>query len=157
METWNLTTLLTVFGGGIVGAAFGGLWSIIFVGIFVFVGCLIVIAGGSDFILLQVAFGPIFGPQAGGFVAGAAAVCYSVGIKKNHPTGSAKDVLSPLIGTSWDVLMVGGIFALLGWVLQHVFAMIPIVDQFDCIALSVVATGLLARGLFLTGIALRQP
>jgi hypothetical protein len=149
METWSLSTLLICFGGGIVGAAFGGLWSIIFVGILVFAGCLIVIAGGSDFVLLQIGFGPIFGPQAGGFVSGAAAVCYSVGIKKNHPSGSAKDVLSPLVGTSWDVLAVGGIFGVFGWALQHVLLLIPIINQFDCIALTVALASLLARYLFL--------
>ncbi|MEN6440363.1 MAG: hypothetical protein ABFD97_17450 [Syntrophobacter sp.] len=149
METWSLSTLLIAFGGGIVGAAFGGLWSIIICGFLVFVGCLVVIAGGSDFMLLQVGLGPIFGPHVGGFTAGAAAVCYSVGVKKNHPTGSAKDVLSPLMDTSWDVLLIGGLFALLGHVLLPLIAAIPILNQSDVIAVNVTFCCMLARFLFL--------
>ena len=99
--------------------------------------------------LLQVGLGPIFGPHVGGFASGIVAACYAVGVSKNHPSGAAKDILSPLVDTSWDVLAVGGIAALAGHILLQIFVKIPIINQFDCIALSVVATNMLGRLLFL--------
>ncbi|MEZ4483233.1 MAG: hypothetical protein R2864_01105 [Syntrophotaleaceae bacterium] len=33
--------------------------------------------------------------------------------QKNLPSGTGKDILSPLVGTSWDVLVVGGVFAVI--------------------------------------------
>ena len=67
---------------------------------------------------------------------------------KCHPGGAAKDILSPLMGTSWDVLLVGGLTAVVGHILVQVFAMTPVVNKTDVLALSVVATAILARLLF---------
>ncbi|MDD2320620.1 MAG: hypothetical protein PHO83_11270 [Geobacteraceae bacterium] len=149
MEPLSVNTLLLCFGGGIVGAALGGLFSFVIVGLIVLTGCLVVFNGGSDFLLLQVGLGPLFGPQAGGFVAGTAAAAYAAGFRKNLPSGSAKDILSPLVGTSWDVLLVGGLFAVAGHLMVQLFGQIPFINQADCIALSVVVAQLLARLLFL--------
>ena len=145
MEPWSINTLVIVFGGGIAGAAFGTLWAVVLCAFFIFVGCAVVLLGGSDFLLLQVGLGPVFGPHVGGFASGIAAAAYAAGIRKNHPTGAAKDILSPLLDTSWDVLVVGGIFALIGHIALQIFVKIPIVNQFDCLALSVVFTNALAR------------
>jgi hypothetical protein len=149
MEAFSVNTLLFCFGGGIVGAALGGLFSFIIVGIIVLTGCLVVFSGGSDFLLLQVGLGPLFGPQAGGFVAGTVAATYAVGIRKNLSSGSAKDILSPLVGTSWDVLLVGGLAAVAGHLMVQLFGQIPFVNKADCIALSVVVAQVAARLLFL--------
>lgn len=149
MEPWSFTTLLVTFGGGIAGAAFGGLWAIILCGFMVLGGCIVVMAGGSDFMLLQVGLGPVFGPHVGGFASGIAAACYAVGVKKNHPSGSAKDILSPLVDTSWDVLIVGGLFAVFGHILIQVLGKIPVINQFDVMALDVVITNILARLIFI--------
>ncbi|MBI5058933.1 hypothetical protein HZB60_04005 [candidate division KSB1 bacterium] len=149
MEPWSLNTLALCFGGGIVGAAMGGLWAFELCALLIFAGCLVVAAGGSDFLLLQVGLGPLFGPHVGGFCAGIAASNYAVGVRKNHPSGAAKDILSPLIGTSWDVLVVGGLFSVGAHVLLQVLGKIPIINQFDTIALDVVISNLLARLLFL--------
>ena len=110
MEPFSLNTILMVFGGGIVGTALGGLWAIILCALLGLIGCGILLTGGSDFVLAQIAFGPIFGPHTGGFGAGLMAGCYAVW-KKNHPGGSAKDILSPLLHTSGDVLVVGGLLS----------------------------------------------
>lgn len=149
MEPFNPDTLLICFGGGIVGAALGGLFSFIICGLLVLAGCLVVLQGGSEFLLMQVGLGPIFGPHVGGFAAGVAAATYAAGIRKNHPGNAAKDILSALMNTSWDVLLVGGIFALLGHLLLQLFAMIPVINKTDIIALSVVATAIIARMLFM--------
>lgn len=149
MELSNLNMLLICFGGGIVGAALGGLLAFLVCALLVLLGCMIVLHGGSDFILLQVGLGPIFGPQAGGFASGVAAAAYAAGFRKNHPTGAAKDILSPLIGTSWDVLVVGGLFGVIGQLLVQSFGTLPIVKDFDVLGLSVILTAMLARLLFL--------
>ncbi|CCO23396.1 hypothetical protein [Maridesulfovibrio hydrothermalis] len=148
MDPFSPQTLVMCFAGGIVGGALGGLFSFIICGLMVMAGCLVIMASGSDFVLLQIGLGPIFGPHVGGFAAGVAASTYAAGIKKNHPGGAAKDILSALMGTSWDVLLVGGLAALAGHLLLQLFALIPIVNKTDMIALSVVATAFLARFLF---------
>jgi hypothetical protein len=143
---------LICFGGGILGTALGGLLSFVFCSFSIFVGCLLVLAGGSDFILLQVGLGPIFGPHVGGFASGLAAVTYSVSFKKNLEKPAlglgAKDILSPLLATSWDVLLVGGITAVIGHILVQIFTSIPVINMFDCIALSLILTTLAARLIF---------
>ncbi|AOY74635.1 hypothetical protein [Clostridium formicaceticum] len=147
MEPWSINTLLLVLAGGIFGAAMGTLWAVIICALIIIFGSLIVLGGGADFILLQVGVGPIFGPHTGSFAAPIAAACYAAYIKK-HPSGSAKDILSPLLDTSWDVLLVGGIFALLGHILLNVAAAIPVLNQSDMLAVSVVGTNILARLFF---------
>jgi len=145
MEPWSATTLLFVFGGGIAGAAFGALWAVILCALIVLVGCIIVMSGGSDFMLLQVGLGPIFGPHVGGFGAGLAAAAYAAGIKKNHPGGAAKDILSPLTTTSWDVLLVGGIYSLIAHAFLQLEGLIPIINQTDMIACNLLILGLIVR------------
>jgi len=149
MEPWSLNTLLLIFGCGIFGACLGALWSFILCGLLILSGCLIVAAGGSDFMLLQVGLGPIWGPHVGGFASGVAAATYAAGYRKNHPTGHAKDILSPLVDTSWDVLIIGGVFALLGHALVQFLPKIPIINQFDSLALSLFISYCIAKILFL--------
>lgn len=152
---WSLDTLLMCFAGGILGTVLGGLFAFVICGLIVLLGCILVLSGGSDFILLNVGLGPIFGPHVGGFAAGVAAVSYAVEIKKNLANPAlglgSKDILSPLIGTSWDVYLVGGVFAIFGHVVFNILLMIPFVSKFDCIALAVVISALVARLIFHKG------
>lgn len=148
MDALSLNTLLICFGGGIVGAALGGLLSFLICALLVLAGCLIVVQGGGDYLLLQVGLGPVFGPHVGGFAAGIAAATYAAGIRKNHPTGAAKDILSPLMGTSWDVLLVGGGFALFGHLFVSLFGAMPFIKDFDVLGLTVILSALIARLLF---------
>lgn len=148
MDAFSLNTLLICFGGGIVGAALGGLLAFILCALCVLCGCVMVMMGGTDFLLLQVGLGPIFGPHVGGFAAGVAAATYAAGVRQNHPTGAAKDILSPLMGTSWDVLLVGGIFSLFGHLFVNLFGSLPIIKDFDVLGLTVVISAALARLLF---------
>ena len=148
MEPFSVGTLILCFGGGIVGAALGGLFSFVLCGIIVLSGCLVLLQGGSPFLLLQVGLGPIFGPHVGGFAAGVGAATYAAAIRKSLP-GGGKDILSPLMPLSWDVLLVGGIFAIIGHLFVQAFGKLPFVQDFDVIALSVAVTAMLARLIFM--------
>lgn len=147
MEPWSIDTLLICFAGGIVGSALGGLWAFVVCGFLVLAGCGIVLVGGGDFVLMQVGLGPIFGPHIG-FFGGVVAASYAAGFRKNLASATGKDILSPLIATSWDVLVVGGIAAVLTHALLQVLVMIPVVKTFDCIALAIVLVSFAARLLF---------
>jgi len=148
MEAWSLNTLLICFGGGILGTALGGLFSFVVCGFIVILGCAVVLTGGSDFILLQIGLGPVFAPHVGGFSAGVVAATYAAGVKNNHPGGAAKDILSPLMESSWDVLLIGGIAAVLGHVILQLLIKIPVINMSDCIALTVVILCMGSRLLF---------
>ncbi|MBI5518584.1 MAG: hypothetical protein HY916_00840 [Desulfovibrio sp.] len=145
MDPFSWQTLTMCFAGGVVGAALGGLFSFVICGLLVMAGCLIAMSGGSEFLLLQVGLGPIFGPHTGGFAAGVVASTYAAAVSRNHPGGTAKDILSLLMDTSWDVLLVGGIVAVIGHLLAQGFTMIPVVNKSDVLALSVASTAVLAR------------
>ncbi len=149
MDPFSTNTLLLCFGGGVMGAALGGLFSFVICGLLVLVGCAIVMCGGSEFVLLQIGLGPIWGPHVGGFTAGVVAVTYAAGIKKNIASESGKDILSPLVDTSWDVLFVGGIAAVIAHLLLQVLAKIPVINTFDIIALNVVIMAMAARLVFM--------
>lgn len=146
MGPWSLTTFVLAFGGGVFGAAVGGLWAFCICATMVILGSVLVLAGGSDFLLLQVGIGPIFGPHVGGFASGIAASTYAAAIRKNHPTGAAKDILSPLLDTSWDVLLVGGLFGVFGHVVLQLLGFVPI--PWDALALTVVLGCALPRLIF---------
>lgn len=148
MEPYSLNTILIVFGGGIIGTALGGLWAIILCALLALAGIGVLLAGGSDFVLAQVAFGPIFGPHTGGFMAGICAGCYAVW-KKNHPGGSAKDILSPLLHTSGDVLVMGGVLSVISHLLLQVIVKIPILNQSDCVAVTLCLMTFLTRAIWL--------
>lgn len=148
MDAWSFNAILLAFGGGMFGASLGALWSFCLCGLLTMLGCLVVLGGGSDFLLLQVGLGPIFGPHTGGFVAGVVASTYAAGFKKNHPSGAAKDILSPLVDTSWDVLVVGGVSAVFGLVIVPLLGKIPLIKEFDLLALSICINIWLARLLF---------
>jgi hypothetical protein len=91
----------------------------------------------------------------GGFASGVAGVSYAIEVKKNLANPAlglgSKDILSPLVDTSWDVYLVGGAFALFGHAVINILVKIPIVNKFDCIALTVVISALVARLIFHKG------
>lgn len=148
MPPFEPSTLVVCFAGGVVGAALGGLFSFILCGVIVLAGCLVVWSGGDTYLLLQVGVGPLFGPHCGGFTAGVVAATYAAGVRKNHPTANAKDIASPLMGASWDVLAIGGAAAVSAHLLTTLLSQIPVVKSADCIALSVVALAWGSRLLF---------
>lgn len=148
METWSFGTFAMVFCGDVIGTALGTLWAVIVCALLIIVGIGVVMAGGSDFILNQIALGPFFGPHLGSFLVPIMASAYAAGVRKNHPTGNGKDIVSPLFATSWDVLVVGGLCGCFNWVLFNLLIKTPILNQFDGLGLSIMICCLLARALF---------
>lgn len=148
MGIWSLGTFVVVFLGGVVGTALGALWGVILCALLVLVGIGVIMAGGSDFILNQLALGPMFAPHLGSFAAPIIASAYSAAIRKNHPTGNGKDIVSPLMDTSWDVLAMGGVISCFNWVLFQVILITPFLNQFDALALTIVGSCLIARAVF---------
>lgn len=146
----TLTGILVAFGGGIFGAAIGGLGAFEFVGFLVLVGVAIYSAApaaGAAF--LAIPFGA-FGPQAGGFAAGVAAAAYAASRNK---LAAGRDIISPLVGLSApDVLLVGGAFGAAGYVVEYVISLVPPfapgLNWTDFPALSVVVLGIAARLMF---------
>lgn len=142
-------TIIYAFCGGIFGTSIGALWAFVLCTIIAVMGSLVVLAGGSDFVLMQVALGPIFGPAAGGFLSGVIAATYAHGVRKNHPTNNAKDIVTPLMGTSWDVLFVGGLTAVVSYYFTVLLAKIPFIQLGDGGAISIIILSILARVVFL--------
>ncbi|MDR2160672.1 MAG: hypothetical protein LBO77_00780 [Desulfovibrio sp.] len=143
-----LNTAVMAFAGGIYGSCLGALWSFCLCGLLTLLGCAVILGGGSDFLLLQVGLGPLFGPQGGGFMAGIVAASYSAGVRKNHPGGSARDILSPLVGTSWDVLLAGGLGALICVFLAQAIPHISVLQRSDALALAIVIVSFASRAIF---------
>src|SRR6056297_4064062 len=116
----TLTMVLASFGGGLFGAALGALPAFIFTGFLVLAGEALAIAGGGGALTGSVAFGMMFGPHIA-FAGGAAATAYAA--KKGRLDDGA-NILAPLMGIeeNWDILLVGGIFGVLGLLIEKFFA-----------------------------------
>lgn len=90
----ELVILLAAFGGGVFGCLIGGTITFAFTGLLALIGIAVSLAGGGDFVLNQLAFGPVFGPHVA-FVGAAAATAYA-GKKsiREYQTRFRKSVLS---------------------------------------------------------------
>lgn len=136
--------LVGAFGGGLFGAAIGALPAFAFTGVAVVVGVAISLAGGEYDWLGSVAFGPVLGPHVA-FAGGVAAAAYAA---RRDEIDDGTDIITPLAGLSTpDVLLVGGAFGSLGYVLQWALANL-IGDFTDVVALVVVLSGVAARFAF---------
>src|SRR5258708_35725409 len=106
------------FAGGFLGAALGASAGFLFTGVFVLIGAAIAASGGGKEFIGNVAFGPLLGPHVC-FAAGAAAAAYAAS-RGVHGTG--RDIGRGLAGLNrLDVLIVGGVFGALGFMLNAVF------------------------------------
>ncbi|NPV43637.1 MAG: hypothetical protein HPY70_06630 [Firmicutes bacterium] len=136
---FDISLILSAFGGGLFGAALGGLPSFILCGFITLMGEAVALAGGPATVTTGIAFGTFFGPHIG-FAGGVAAAAYAA--KKGHIAG--RDILTPLVKFGkWDILLVGGIFGILGYFIQGFFAGIG--TPTDTIALTVVISAIVAR------------
>jgi len=123
------TFLLAAFAGGAFGAAIGALPAFIFTGFAVIAGEAMALGGGNEAYDLGyetgftvtggtvgditglVGFGPVFGPHIS-FAAGAAAAAYAA---KQGYIDDGKNILWAAGTNHMDVLIVGGLFGLLGF------------------------------------------
>lgn len=135
--------LLAAIAGGAVGASIGGNYGFVLTGFTVLASWGILAATGSSFALDYLAFGPFMGPHIV-FAGGAAAAVYA---RYKGYMDDGKDVNSPLAGLGRpDVIYVGSIFGVFGYVVQIGISKIPwFGGHTDSVALTVVLSGILAR------------
>lgn len=119
----TLLGLLVAFGGGIFGASIGALPAFSFVGFLTMIGVAIqlsVAPEATDF--FGIPFGA-FGPHTGGFAAGVAAAAYAA---KKGKLESGRNIVTAGMGlNSPDVLLVGGIFGIVGYLIFWALSFVP--------------------------------
>ena len=141
------TFYIAAFAGGAFGAAIGALPAFIFTGFMVIAGEALGLAGeevvdsGSSITGL-IGFGPVFGPHIS-FAAGAAAAAYAA---KQGYLDDGKNILWAAGTNRIDVLLVGGIFGIIGLVGTGLFRTVGIPT--DNIALMVFTSALIHRVVF---------
>ncbi|BHH83181.1 permease [Desulforhopalus sp. 52FAK] len=135
----ELVSLFVAFGGGLFGAAIGALGAFVMLGFLIMLGVAAQATGGD---LIGISLGAAFGPHVGGFASGIAAAAYA-GHKGKIDSG--RDIVSALMGVnSTDVLLVGGIFGIFGYVVQYGYNII-LGGWTDTVALTVVTSAIVAR------------
>lgn len=116
----DVLALITAFGGGAFAAAIGGTNAFIFTGIFAICGSVAGMCGFGDvagFVMGNIAFGSFFGPHIG-FTGGVGAAAYA---KKKGYMENGADTVTPLVKLNKpDVLIVGGIIGVVGFLLKYV-------------------------------------
>lgn len=146
---FSLLMLIAAFGGGLFGAAIGGLPAFIFTGFMVLVGVANGLAGGSYDFLGNVAFGPVFGPHIA-FAGGVAAVAYAT---RKGEMEDGKDIATPITATGDPIaLLVGGVFGMFGYLVVSLLNALLVVDGIilltDTVALTVAISGFAVRIVF---------
>ena len=160
-DLWMLGMIIAAFAGGAFGAALGALPAFVFTGFLVMLGEGVKILSGdysglmgldpdslnSAAITGQIAFGPVFGPHIS-FAAGAAASAYAA--KKGYmdtgfPYHEAKNIAFAL-GLKPDVLLVGGLFGILGYWITTLSTILSL--PWDPIAVAVVLSAFAHRIVF---------
>jgi hypothetical protein len=123
----DLFALIAAFGGGVIGAYLGALPAFILTGVFALVGGLITAAGVTGDIAVNIlAFGSFVGPHIA-FAGGVAAAAYA---GKKGKLASGTDILSALYGLNEpDVLVVGGIFGVLGYLVRYIISILPVIGS----------------------------
>lgn len=140
----ELFGLLASFGGGILGAAIGGTSSFILTGFIAISGAIIALCTGNCDVLNLVAFGSFLGPHI--MFQGAVAATAYAGRKRFINNGA--DINQSLhILESPSVLLIGGLFGIMGYLLRNGmehFITMPI----DYTACTVLVMGILTRLFF---------
>ena len=123
----DMFALIAAFGGGVIGAYMGALPSFIMTGIFALVGSILTAAGATTDIAVGVlAFGSFVGPHIA-FAGGVAAAAYA---GKKGKLASGADIVSSLNGLGEpDVIAVGGIFGVLGFLINYGISQLPVIGN----------------------------
>lgn len=140
----SLLMIFLSFCGGVFGAMLGALSSFIFCGFLGLVGIVFAVTGAEFDWIGVIAFGPVFGPHIS-FGAGVAAAAYA---KKKGYLSSGKDIVTGLMSLEKiDVLIVGGIFGILAYVVAYGIGLV-MPGIIDGVGLTVVISALVAKVLF---------
>ncbi len=155
--------LIAAFGGGAFGAAIGGQTAFIFTGLVYLVGLGVYMAGvDAGPYMGSVVFGPVFGPHIA-FLGGAAGAAYAAKVGAMPKGVNGRDIVSPLAGLARsDVLMVGGAFGALGYIVNNFFAWVlptfkadpalhygnEVIGGTDTVALTIIVLSIVVRYAF---------
>ncbi|MBN1940319.1 MAG: permease, partial [Candidatus Aminicenantes bacterium] len=141
-------TLLASFGGGIAGAAFGAVPMFVLCGLASVAGTVITIISGDASFQTHITWGPFLGPHVA-FAGGVAAAAYAA---RKGLLSSGRDIVTPLLKLGRpDVLLIGGLFGVLGSLLAGGWLLVPNgrgTPWKNAIALSIVVSGFIVRLLF---------
>jgi hypothetical protein len=148
MAEFQTIHLLIALGGGILGAAFGALNAFILCGLASIIGTVISMVTGNPQFNLIVTWGPFLGPHVA-FAGGIAASAYAA---RKGDLCSGRNVLIALFGfNSPSILLVGGLFGMLGYLLNWGLNLIPPIKAIpwtNTISLAIVINGILCRLMF---------
>lgn len=142
----DVLALVAAFGGGVMGAYIGAVPAFVMTGVFALVGGAITAAGGDGSVIINsLAFGSFLGPHIA-FAGGVAAAAYA---GKQKKLSSGADVTSCLNGLAApDVLLVGGVFGIIGYVIKGLIEMTPLGPLTDLPGITVFISGVIVRFLF---------
>lgn len=144
---FDIMYLIAAFGGGLFGAAIGGLPTFILCGLVAIAGAGIAAATGNGAVSGTLAFGPILGPHVA-FAGGVAGAVYAYSKGK---LASGRDIATPLISLGDPmVLIIGGIWGVIGYVLMWAIGLLQIggIGATNNVACSVAISAVLARLVF---------
>lgn len=139
-----LITILTAFASGVLGACLGAMPAVIMCGVAVVLGMIGAVSGSGFDWLTGMAFGMFVGPQVS-FAPACVAAAYA---KSKGYIESSKDIFLPLVSLKKpDVLIVSGIFAIVGWYTNVGIASV-LSGKDDSVALTIVIVSMLGRVIF---------
>jgi hypothetical protein len=148
MTEFGLLSVLVAFGGGMFGAALGGLNAFILCGLAAVIGSAIALLGGGQAFNLAVTWGPFLGPHVA-FAGGVAATAFAA---RKGLSACGRDTASALFGLhSTSILVVGGIFGALGYAVKAVLDFVPSfqgIPWVNSIAASIILSGAAVRLVF---------
>lgn len=147
----DIMALIAAFGGGVIGAYMGGVPAFVMTGIYALVGAIITAAGiTGDVAVGFLAFGSFVGPHIA-FAGGVAAAAYA---GKKGKLDNGANIMVSLNGLgSPDVLLVGGVFGVLGFLIHFIIGQLPVIGASgpattDLPGITVIILGIITRLLF---------
>lgn len=146
----DIFAMVAAFGGGAFGALIGALPAFILTGVIAIAGAAIGMAGGSDLVVGNVAFGSFLGPHIA-FAANKRSTSTSKVTSTGEKILGSDEVESGTsIGLSlnltgdYKVLLVGGIFGILGFLINYLYVSVIVLPT-DTPGMTVFTLGVIAR------------